>query len=112
MPSTLGFVTKGELAWAQIEAALMAEIPRGVVLMDAGYGDAAALRDRLSAYDLPYAVGIRPQTAVWWGHYQPAPVLPSSRGRPRTRVRRDPAHTPLGVRELAQRLPTSRYHLA
>jgi SRSO17 transposase len=64
VPPEVGFATKGELAWAQIEAALRAGIPRGTVLMDAGYGDEAALRDRLSAQGLSYAVGIRPQTGV------------------------------------------------
>src|ERR1022692_3422998 len=32
VPKTMGFATKGELAWRQIEAALAAEIPRGTVL--------------------------------------------------------------------------------
>jgi len=54
------------LAWAQIEAALAAEVPRGVVLADAGYGDEAAFRDRLEAHGLSYAVGIRQATKVWW----------------------------------------------
>lgn len=110
VPPSIGFATKGELAWAQIEAALRAGIPHGTVLMDAGYGDEAALRDRLSAQGLPYAVGIRPQTAVWWDAHQPAPApLTSGYGRPRTRVRRDPTHRPIGVFELARRLPTSSY---
>jgi len=83
VPEGIVFATKGEIAWAQIEAARIAGIPRGTVLMDAGYGDEAALRDRLSANSLPYAVGIRPATAVWWsekllaGHpdeHQPAPA--------------------------------------
>lgn len=98
VPPEIGFMTKGELAWEQIEAALTAGIPRGTVLMDAGYGDEAALRDRLSAYGLIYAVGIRPQTAVWWDAHQPAPApLTSGQGRPRTRVRRDPSHRPIGM---------------
>jgi SRSO17 transposase len=110
VPSEIGFATKGELAWMQIEAALAAGIPRGTVLMDAGYGDEAAMRDRLSAEGLPYAVGIRPQTAVWWDEHQPAPApAPLSRGRPRTLVRRDPAHPPISVLDLAQSLPASRY---
>jgi SRSO17 transposase len=53
VPPSIGFATKGELAWAQIAAALTAEIPRGVVRMDAGYGEEAALRDRLAAQALP-----------------------------------------------------------
>jgi hypothetical protein len=32
--------------------------------MDAAYGDEAAMRDRLSAHDLSYAVAVRPATTV------------------------------------------------
>lgn len=110
VPQEIGFQTKGELAWGQIEAAMAADIPRGPVLMDAGYGDEAALRDRMTARGLTYAVGIRPLTTVWCGEHQPAatPAKPG-RGRPRSRVRRDAAHQPIGVRELAQALPASHY---
>src|SRR3989304_6198346 len=106
VPKEIGFATKGELAWAQIEAALAAGIPRGPVLIDAGYGDEAALRDRLSAHGLIYAVGIRPATAVWWGGHRPARApAHAGRGRPRLRVRRDDTHRPIGGRELAQARP-------
>ena len=110
VPKEIVFATKGELAWTQIEAALAAGIPRGTVLTDAGYGDEAALRDRLSAHGLPYAVGIRPATAVWWEQHQPAPApVKQVRGRRRTRVLRDETHQPIGVLELAQSLPRSSY---
>jgi SRSO17 transposase len=111
VPKEIAFATKGEIAWAQIEAALAAGIPRGPVLMDAGYGDEAALRDRLSAQDLTYAVGIRPATAVWWGRqHQPAPApVGQGRGRRRTRVLRDKTHQPIGVLELARSLPATSY---
>lgn len=110
VPEGIVFATKGEIAWAQIEAARISGIPRGTVLMDAGYGDEAALRDRLSANSLPYAVGIRPATAVWWGEHQPAPApVKEGSGRPRTRVLRDEAHQPINVRELAQALPAACY---
>ncbi len=110
VPEEIAFATKGEIAWAQIEAALAAGIPRGPVLVDAGYGDEAALRDRLSAHGLVYAVGIRPATGVWWGEHQPAPApATQGRGRPRTRVLRDPTHRPIGVRELAKALPATSY---
>lgn len=110
VPKEIAFATKGELAWGQIEAALAAGIPRGTVLMDAAYGDEAALRDRLSEHGLPYAVGIKPATAVWWDKHQPAsaPVKQGS-GRRRTRVLRDETHQPIGVRELAQALPAASY---
>ena len=110
VPKEIAFATKGELAWTQIEAALAAGIPRGTVLMDAGFGDETALRDRLSARGLPYAVGIRPATAVWWEQHQPAPAPVKPVGaRRRTRVLRDETHRPIGVLELAQRLPRARY---
>jgi SRSO17 transposase len=110
VPKEIAFATKGEIAWAQIEAALAAGIPRGPVLIDAGYGDEAALRDRLSAHGLIYAVGIRPATAVWCDEHEPAPTpVKQSRGRPRTRVLRDETHQPIGVRELALALPVASY---
>ena len=111
VPKGVGFATKGQLAWTQIEAALAAGIPRGTVLMDAGYGDEAAMRDRLSAHDLSYAVAVRPATTVWWGEHQPAPAARKHRrgGRPRTRVRRDARHQPLGVLGLARELPAARW---
>jgi len=110
VPKEIAFATKGEIAWAQIEAALAAGTPRGTVLMDAAYGDQAAMRDRLSAKGLIYAVGIRPGTAVWWEARQPASApVKQGRGRRRTRVVRDETHQPISVRELAQELPWARY---
>jgi len=110
VPKEVAFATKGEIAWAQIEAALAAGIPRGPVLIDAGYGDEAALRDRLSAQGLIYAVGIRPATAVWCEGHEPGPTPDKQgRGRRRTRVLRDKAHQPIGVCELALALPAASY---
>ena len=109
IPEHISFATKGEIAWKQIEAALAAGIPLGTILMDAGYGDEAALRDRLRAQGLPYAVGIKPATGVWWDVHQPASAPEQSRGRQRTRVLRDDAHQPIGVLELAQTLPATAY---
>ena len=110
VPKQITFATKGEIAWAQIEAALAAGVPQGTVLMDAAYGDEAALRDRLRAEGLLYAVGIRPGTAVWWDTHQPARApLKQGRARRRTRVVRDETHQPIGVRDLAQALPSANY---
>jgi SRSO17 transposase len=109
VPQEIGHATKGEIAWAQIEAALAANIPRGIVLMDAGYED-AALRDRLTAHDLQYAVGIRPQTLLWWGAYQPGLTPPQQRmGRPRVRVVRDKTHQPISAIDIARALPARSY---
>ena len=107
---TIGCTCRRSGPKTQIEAALAAGIPRGTVLIDAGYGDEAALRDRLSAHGLPYAVGIKPAAAVWWDEYQPAPApVQQARGRRRTRVLRDETHQPISVRELAQELPWASY---
>jgi len=109
VPRDIHFATKGEIAWTQIEAALAAGTPRGTVLIDAGY-DEAALRDRLTAQGLQYAVGIRPQTTLWWGEHQPAPSpVQNSMGRPRVRVVRDKTHRPISALELARALPTTSY---
>ncbi len=110
MPKEIAFATKGEMARTQIEAALAAGIPRGPVLMDAGYGDEAAFRDWLSARELPYAAGVRPATAVWYDEHQPAPApVKAGRGRPRTRLARDETHAPISVKALAEALPRSCY---
>ena len=110
VPKQITFATKGEIARTQIEAALAAGIPRGPLLMDAAYGDEAALRDWLSTQGLLYAVGIRPASAVWCDEHEPAPApVKRGRGRARTRVVRDQTHRPISVRELAQSLPRSCY---
>ena len=109
VPATVGFATKGALAWEQIEAALAGGIPKGVVLADAGYGDEAAFRDRLEACGLSYAVGIRKTAKAWWGQYQPAPMSAQTRGRVRLRLKRDAAHQPISVLELARALPVQSY---
>jgi SRSO17 transposase len=107
VPQAIAFATKGEIAWGRIASALDAGIPRGTVLMDAAYGDEAAMRDRLTGHGLAYAVAIRPATTVWWGTHQPAPVKQTTRGRPRTRVRRDARHQPISVLDLARALPAA-----
>ena len=110
VPPEVRFAPKGALARTQIEAALATGIPRGTVLMDAAYGDDAALRDWLSTHGLRYAVGIRPASAVWSETHPPAPTPGSAgRGRPCTRVVRDDAHRPISVRALAASLPRRRY---
>lgn len=110
VPASVGFMTKNQIAAAQIRAAVAAQVPRGVVLGDAAYGDDRALRDELSAQALIYALGIRPLTTVWWGAHQPAIAPPpAATGRPRVRVVRDVAHPPISVRTLAQALPARAY---
>lgn len=107
VPEEVVFKTKPALAMQQIEAALAAGFPRGVVLADAAYGDETAWRERLASHGLTYAVGVRPGTTVWWGEHQPLaePKLPGERGRPRGRLQRDERHQPITVAEVACALP-------
>ena len=107
VPSEVGFATKPQLAWQQIEAALQAGYPRGTVLADAAYGDETAWREKLAGRGLTYAVGVRPATTVWWGEHQPAPepIRERGSGRPRSRLRRDAQHQPIAVADLARALP-------
>ena len=65
VPDTIGFRTKPEIALEQIKSACAAGLPRGVVLMDAGYGNDTELRTQLTTLDLSYVVGIGANTAVW-----------------------------------------------
>ena len=44
VPETIAFQTKPEIAFEQIKAARSAGLPRGVVLMDAGYGNDTGTR--------------------------------------------------------------------
>lgn len=107
VPDEVVFKTKPELAMQQIEAALAAGYPRGVVLADAAYGDETAWRERLAGHGLTYAVGVRPGTTVWWGEHQPLPepAPAGRRGRPRRRLRRDDTHQPITVADVARALP-------
>jgi SRSO17 transposase len=60
IPEKVTFKTKPQIALDQIRAACAAGVPRGVVLMDAGYGNDSALRHGVSALGLSYVAGIVP----------------------------------------------------
>src|ERR687884_2070081 len=107
VPESVNFQTKPEIALDQIRAALEAQIPRGVVLMDAGYGSDTALRTGVSALGLAYVAGVQPHTCVWTRTNPPPQVKPwSGRGRPPTRLRRGPHDQPQSAKEIARSLPS------
>jgi SRSO17 transposase len=106
VPEHIEFATKPEIALRQIEAACKAGLPRGVALMDAGYGCNTALRAGISALGLNYVAGILPQTSVWPLGQEPLqPKKWSGQGRPPKLIRRDNKHRPISVKELAVGLP-------
>jgi SRSO17 transposase len=100
------FKTKSALALEQIERARTEQVPAGVVLADAGYGNDADFRGGISALGLTYAVAIQGSTTVWAQDYQPLPPRGHwGRGRPGVHLRRDRQHQPIDVKTLAQQLP-------
>ena len=106
VPEDVTFKTKPEIALEQIRAACAAGIPRGVVLMDAGYGVDTGLRAEITGLGLTYVAGIQPQTVVWPRGREPLPPeAHTGRGRPASRLRRDGEHQPVQAKALALSLP-------
>jgi SRSO17 transposase len=64
VPDEIEFTTKPKMALRQIEWACEIGLPRGVALMDAGYGHDLSLRKGLTKLELIYSVGIRGTTLV------------------------------------------------
>jgi len=110
VPEELGFLTKPEIAMRQITAAVAQGVQVGVVLADAAYGNDSKFRNGLAALGLKYALGVQSTTTVWPEGSGPlAPPRYRGCGQPPKLLRRDAAHQPLAVRELALRrlAPTS-----
>jgi SRSO17 transposase len=106
VPEELAFETKPEIALDQLRWACAAGLPRGVVLLDAGYGNHTNLRTQISALGLTYAAGILSNTSVWAPGTKPlSPKRWSGRGRPPTRPRRSTRHKPVSAKQLAFGLP-------
>jgi SRSO17 transposase len=92
VPAELGFKTKPEIALAQIRWACEAGLPRGTVLLDAGYGHDSKLRTGITEQGLAYAAGIQSQSLVW---------MPGTRpGRMPKKGRRDRPNA-VSVKEVA-----------
>ena len=111
IPDEASFRTKPQVALEQIRAAVLRDVPRAVVLADAGYGNNTAFRDGITDLGLVYAVGIQPSTTVWpmgEGPLHPA-ALRSGRGRPPRLLTRDEDHQPLSVEALAREVGRSKF---
>lgn len=102
------------------QVAVSLSLAEGVVLGDAGYGDETAFRAGVGALGLRYVLGVRPGTTVWPRGQAPLPPAPwSGRGRPPTRLRRDPRrtqvrppeHRPVSVKALALDQPAQAWRL-
>ena len=106
MPEEIVFETKPEIALEQLRWACQAALPRGVVLLDAGYGTHTNLRTQISALGLSYVAGILSSTSVWAPGTEPLPPKRwSGRGRPPTRPRRNAKRKPVSVKQLPWHCP-------
>ncbi|MGH7100750.1 MAG: IS701 family transposase [Stellaceae bacterium] len=107
VPKEIRFKTKPQIALAQLRWACAAGLPRGVVLMDAGYGADTDLRATMTVLGLSYVVGIMPNTSVWAAGKGPLAAKKwSGQGRPPKLIRRDGNHRPVSVKALARSLPS------
>ena len=81
VPESAAFATKGDIALAQIDAALADGVRFGIVLADAGYGASAEFRAGLSARGLLWAVGVLPTHKVYPADVTLAAAPEPARGR-------------------------------
>ncbi|MBK4739171.1 IS701 family transposase [Noviherbaspirillum pedocola] len=82
VPESLAFATKGEIALAQIDAALADGVRFGMVLADAGFGSSAAFRAGLTQRGLRWAVGVQPTQKVYPADVQLCVAANPAVGRP------------------------------
>lgn len=108
VPEQAVFQTKPQIALEQIRRAAETNLPRGVVLADAGYGVDTQFRAGLTELGLPYVVGVQSTMTVWAPGTQPLPAKPrNGKGRPPRLLRRDKQHQPVSVKQLATGLPST-----
>src|SRR5436190_4636517 len=73
VPEDIDFKTKHEIALEQLRWACEAGLPRGVGLLDAGYGNNSNLRADITTLGLAYVAGILSNTTVWAEGTAPLP---------------------------------------
>lgn len=106
VPPDVVFRTKQQIALDQIAAACDDGVARGIVLADAGYGNASAFRDGLSALGLEYAVGVLGNITVWPPGSTPEVPAWRGHGRRPKRLRRGGDDAPVvQVQALAEAMP-------
>jgi SRSO17 transposase len=106
VPDEISFQTKSEIALDQLRALVLSDLPRGVVLADAGYGNETEFREGVRNLELSYVLGVQKTTLVWPQALHPLPPPEySGCGRPPKLPRRSPNHSPMSVLKLAQDLP-------
>jgi len=111
VPADIAFRTKPQIALQQISEALEADVPRGVVLADAAYGNNTAFRTGLTALSAQYSLNIQDTTTAWPDGKAPLkpPRRKSKRGRKPIRIRHTRRRRPVRVRDIAHALPESAF---
>jgi SRSO17 transposase len=108
IPGDVIFRTKPQIALDQIGQAITDDVPKGVVLADAGYGNDTAFRNGLTEFGLTYVVGVQGSTAVWAPGTEPLLAKSwSGVGRRPKLLRRDDTARPVKLSELAKTLPAT-----
>jgi SRSO17 transposase len=107
VPERVEFQTKPEIALDQIRQAMEQNVPVGVVLADAGYGNSTSFRTAITERGLQYMVGVESSTTVWEPGQKPLPAPPRKpgRGAPSKRLQRNAEHQPVSAKQLALHLP-------
>jgi len=100
VPEDIEFKTKPQIALEQIRWACEVGLPRGVVIVDAGYGVEAKFRSEISALKLKYVAGVKATNTVWAPDMFASPQAAKSR-------REHKESTPINVEKLALALPQS-----
>lgn len=102
VPKEVSFQTKPQIALDQIRWAVEEEVPRGVIVADAGYGNDGQFRSGITKLGLEYVMGVQSSTTVWKPGAEPLPPPPrKGTGRPPRLLRRDEDHQPVSTKELA-----------
>lgn len=105
VPEQIEFATKPQLALQQIARACERGLTTNLVLADSGYGNNSEFRDGLYALNLPYTVGVQPNTSVLPANVKLLPPKAwSGRGRKPTRHRYAKGCEPRSCEQVAQEL--------
>jgi SRSO17 transposase len=111
VPKEIRFQTKPDIALGQIRSLVNEDVPRGVVLADAAYGNDNGFREGLESLGLSYAVGIQSSTTLWPPGIVPLPPQAKGKmGRPPRLLRRNEQHQPLTAKDLALCLSATDLH--
>ncbi len=110
VPSSVRFATKPEIALQQLRAACSTDVPRGVVVADAAYGNNTAFREQVAELGLHYMMAVQGSATVW--RLDETPVQPKRRhhlGRPPLVLKRRRGKSPTALIDLALTLQKSEF---